>query len=222
VRTDPDRLIFYCPGWHRRVVFFGFQSRRHALAFMEKMAEIISFSGCKDAQWLAHVLAVQNLLFRNEFRVDVLFNPDLPEETCVFLINLLIDATGAERVENEWIVAYASAAKVETRPGVLEEMDLLVALDAWTWDPIAVVQVMPPATHEEVAESLQYLLSKEREYPLPKRILTKKKPPFFVDGRSAIQPVLDKYGIEHVMRGGKRRKALRKALRYWRKKNFVF
>ena len=188
---------------------------------MGKLAEILWSSGYGSDEWLADILIIQNL-FQGEFQVEVLFNPDLPEETCAFLINLLIDATSVERVENEWIVAYSSAEKVETRPGVIEEMDLLVALDAWTWDPIAIVQVMPPATHEEVAESLQYLLSELSEHPLPKRILTKKKPPFFVDGRSTIQHVLDEHGIEHGVCGGKRRRALKRALRYLRKKNFEF
>jgi len=133
-----------------------------------------------------------------------------------------MDAAGAERVENEWVIAYSSAEKVKIRPGVLEEMNLLVAFDAWTWDPIAIVQVMPPATREEVAESLQYLLSEVCGYPLPKRILTKNSPPFFIDGRSTIQHVRDEYGIEHGVCGGKRRRALRRALRYLRKKNFEF
>ena len=223
MRTDPPSgFAISISGEYPRVVFHGFRDRRHARAFAEELEEILLSSGYGGDAWLAAILITRNPP-QGEIQVEVLINPDLPEETCVAIIDLLIDPVIAEYIEDsifeddEWIVGYTSVGKVRTRTGVLEEMNLLVAFGAWTWNLLSIAPVAPSATHEEIAEGLRRLLSGVRRRHLPKRILTKNSPPFFIDGRSTIQPVLDEYGIEHGMCGGKRRRALRKILRYFRK-----
>jgi len=222
MRTDlPDEVAISPSNENPEVVFRGFRDRRHVEIFARELAEILWSSGLWGDPWLADVLFFEDLP-RDEMEVVVRANPNLSEEMRAAVVYLVtaplfaVEYAKKSPFNDVWIVAYTSVEKAGMKTAE-SEMNFLVAFGAQTWHFHMLVPVAPLATCKDIVKRMQCLLTVVPKHYLPKIILTENIPPFFVDGRSMIRPLLDELGIEHRVCSGKMREELRRNLQHFRK-----